>query len=94
MTPSGGLANCQDFFCGDIYASICHTFVYNRKDDACYIFDRDAVSPVCKIHSGVPEDEHEDCDNSAIGCDVSLFKITLPMKLFLFTILLYYIAFH
>merc|ERR1712062_643732 len=69
VTPVGGLANCQDFFCGDIFASICHTFVYNRKDDACYIFDRDAVSPVCKIHSGVSEDEHEECDNSANGCD-------------------------
>ena len=71
MQPAGGLSACQDVFCGIVYNAICTSFIYNRVDDACFIYDKKVETPNCDIHSGVPQDNPSDCINPEDKCEVS-----------------------
>ena len=56
---------------GHLYNAICASFIYNRVDDACFIYDKNVETPNCDIHSGVPLDNPSDCINPEDKCEVS-----------------------
>jgi len=68
LSPAGGLPNCQDVFCAIAYKDNCTTFIYNRLDDTCAIYDGEAATPKCDIHSAVPQDNPADCENPTDKC--------------------------
>ena len=74
IIPVGGLENCQDVLCAVVYKELCHSFIYNRRDDACSIFFSEIITPNCDIHSRVPQDNLSDCENPEDKCQVSLFE--------------------
>ena len=72
LTPAGGLSNCQDVLCAVAYAADCTSFLYNRLDDSCAIYNRKIETPKCDIRSAVPTDNLADCENPTDQCQVSI----------------------
>lgn len=83
MQPAGGLSACQDVLCAVVYASNCTSFLYNRLDDACSVFDRKIETPKCDIRSAVPQDNHADCEDPADKCQVNMLKVARSFYLVL-----------
>ena len=73
ITPVGGLENCQEVLCANVYKEYCHSFIYSRLYDACSIYFSEIVIPNCDIHSGVPQDNLSECDNPKDKCQVSRY---------------------
>merc|ERR1712141_198979 len=70
ITPAGGLSACQDVLCALIYPDNCTSFIYNRLDDSCSVYDRQVATPNCDIHSAVPQDNHADCEDPTDKCQL------------------------
>ena len=95
LTPAGGLSNCQDVLCAVAYAADCTSFLYNRLDDSCAIYNRKIETPKCDIRSAVPTDNLADCENPTDQCQVSirnLLHMYLHLSIYLFFTI--FLAFH
>ena len=73
IIPVGGLENCQEVLCANVYKEYCHSFIYSRLDDACSIYFSEIDLPDCDIHSGVPQDNLSECDNPEVRLEVSWY---------------------
>ena len=70
--PAFGLAHCQDFLCGIVNKDRCNSFIYNRLDDQCILYEK-VISerPKCEMSGGMVQDNPSDCDDPEDKCQVS-----------------------
>ena len=84
LTPAGGLSNCQDVLCAVAYAADCTSFLYNRLDDSCIVFDRKIEPSKCDVHGApvIDNPDELDCEDPADKCQVSRYLVTYVLSSF------------